>query len=125
MEIKAEWWMDDGRPIIQANIGGVVVNLTRREGAALVSEVEGCLNGIVWDLARYRIVSGWGKKEHLAMKDGYDAKAPVLCGAKPRRWSEDTDGEWYSDRVLKAQPDRNYICARCFAKYEKLEAAST
>jgi hypothetical protein len=123
VEIKAQWWLEDERPIIEADIGGVKVNLTRREGEVLANEVWGCLNGIVEHLARYYVLSGWGKKEHLAIKDGYTEQSPALCGTKPRSWVQGEPGKWSSDRVLRSAPDRHYICARCFAKYEKLEAA--
>ena len=126
MEIKAEWFMDeDGQPTITIDVGEVEESLTRREAYLLASKIQGCLNGIIHHLARYMIVSGGGKKDHLALKDGYTSSSTTICGYSRGVWAEGDPKQWYGARPLQSQPDPHGICARCIAKYERLEAAQS
>lgn len=121
--IYVEWWRDEAShaPMIGVQLNGTEYPLTRAEAVALRDQITACLNGIVFDLARYLIVKGWGAKEHLAFKAGYTKTATAICGRKPHRLGDGEPWEWRS-WPLQGEPRGRDLCQRCRAKYDRLEA---
>jgi hypothetical protein len=127
MDVDAQWGLNDEQtPYVVVTIATTEYELSRAEATQLRNGIEGCLNGIVYELARYVIVAGGGKKDHLAQKEGYTDSAPAICGYSRGRWEHDgTEKQWYSARPLQSEPDEHDLCTRCVAKYTRLETLAT
>lgn len=120
-DIKAEWWMDDDSvPYVVINIEGEEAELERDEAYHLQERINACLNGIIYELALYLEISGWGVKHHLAVKEGFTKTTSAICGMKPHKLHDGSLWEWNS-WPLQGEPNDHEMCLNCRSKYDQLE----